>query len=97
MAITPSLTISEIRRRVKAQKQTVVSQFEVARASCPCYFMAKMAMPLQTETLPNKQKQKEQKVVGQFDVSAALEAAHFKAVLLVGRPQGPPVRQIGSF
>jgi hypothetical protein len=29
-----------------------VSQFEVARASCPCKVMAKMAMPLQTETLP---------------------------------------------
>jgi len=29
----------------------VVSQFKVARASCPCNFMAKMAMPLQTETL----------------------------------------------
>ena len=30
----------------------VVSQFEVARASCPSKFMAKMTMPLQTETLP---------------------------------------------
>jgi len=40
---------------VKAESvylESVLSQFEMARASCPCYFMAKMAMPLQTETLP---------------------------------------------
>jgi hypothetical protein len=30
----------------------VLVQFEVARASCPCEFMAKMAMPLQTEPVP---------------------------------------------
>jgi hypothetical protein len=30
-------------------------QFEVARASCPCEFMAKMAMPLQTEPLPTQE------------------------------------------
>jgi hypothetical protein len=29
-----------------------VVHFEVARASCPCEVMAKMAMPLQIEPLP---------------------------------------------
>ena len=31
---------------------------------------------------------------GRGDVGAALVAAHFKVVLLLGRPQGPPLRQI---
>jgi hypothetical protein len=33
-------------------ERRVLVQFEVARASCPCEFMAKMAMPLQTEPVP---------------------------------------------
>ena len=37
---------------VAASTKTAVVYFEVARASCPCAVMAKMAMPPQTEPLP---------------------------------------------
>jgi hypothetical protein len=37
---------------MKSLRARVLVQFEVPRASCPCEFMAKMAMPLQTEPVP---------------------------------------------
>jgi len=37
----------------KPSQPLVVTHFEVARASCPCEIMAKMAMPPQNESLPN--------------------------------------------
>jgi hypothetical protein len=36
------------------KRRPVVSQFDVARASRPCPVTAKMAVPLQTETLPGR-------------------------------------------
>jgi hypothetical protein len=38
---------------VKRPFSLAVVHFEVARASCPCAIMAKMAMPPQTEPLPS--------------------------------------------